>query len=316
VNIRTFERGDDAAQVSIYNEATADLPRFKPATLDEVRRRNRVDFDPATQFTAVEGNLPVGYATFNRTIGRVSYPWCRKGHEAAAEPLFQRVLDEMRRRGHPTAFAAYRKDWTAQADFFQAHGFRLAREMVNFVMDLVEMPTPAHRVGSSITPLRREDVPAVLAMAPGALRARTAAELEQHLFANPYFPPESAFVLRGRGGEVPAAVGVLVANAAYADPKKVDADMPCFRLGAFGTEGMRTKRIQGLFSFLTAPDRNVSSLALDLLAEASNRLHDSDAEALAAQVPSDLPHALRFYQQFFRRQGSFPVYELDLQPAS
>jgi hypothetical protein len=187
--------------------------------------------------------------------------------------------------------------------------------MVNFVMDLVELPTPALRVGSAITPLRREDVPAVLAMGRGLVRAGSAEELEQHLFANPYFPPESAFVLRSRGGEAPAAVGVLVSNATYADPKKVDSDMPCFRLGAFGTEGTRTKRIQGLFSFLAAPERNLSSLALDLLAEASDRLHDGDADALAAQVPGDQPQLLRFYQQFFRRQGSFPVYERELQPA-
>jgi hypothetical protein len=301
--------------VSIYNEATADLPKFKPATLDEVRRRNRVDFDTTAQFVAVEGGLPVGYATFHRT-GRVSYPWCRKGHEAAAGPLFQRVLDEMARRGHRTAYAAYRKDWTAVGDFFLAHGFRLAREMINFVMDLVEMPTPALRVGSAITPLGREDVPALLAMAPALLRTRSAEELEQHLFANPYFPPESLFVLRSRTGDAPAAVGILVSNATYADPKKVDSDMPCFRLGAFGTEGTRTKRIQGLFSFLTLPDRNLSSLALDLMAEASSRLHDSNADALAAQVPSDQPHLVRFYQQFFRRQGGFPIYERELQPAS
>jgi hypothetical protein len=120
--------------------------------------------------------------------------------------------------------------------------------------------------------------------------------------------------MRSRNDDVPLAVGVLVANAEYADPKKVDSDMPCFRLGAFGTEGMRTKRIQGLFSFLAA-ERTASALGLDLMAESSSRLHDSDAEALAAQVPSDVPHLLRFYQQYFRRQGSFPVYERDLRPA-
>src|SRR5262249_9216239 len=151
-----FERGDDAALVSIYNEATADLPRFKPATLDEVRRRTHVDFDPTTHFFAVAGGLPVGYATFHRN-GRISYPWCRKGQEQAAEPLLERVLEEMQLRGLPIAFAAYRKDWTAQGEFFLAHGFRVAREMINFVLDLVEMPTPALRAASTITPLRPED---------------------------------------------------------------------------------------------------------------------------------------------------------------
>ena len=54
MEIRTFRPGDDAAQVSIYNEAAADLPKFKAATLDEVRRRSRAaEFDPSTRFVAV-----------------------------------------------------------------------------------------------------------------------------------------------------------------------------------------------------------------------------------------------------------------------
>ena len=39
MKIRTFLPGDDAAQVGIYNEAAAALPKFKAATLDDVRRR-------------------------------------------------------------------------------------------------------------------------------------------------------------------------------------------------------------------------------------------------------------------------------------
>ena len=39
MKIRTYAPGDDGAQVSIYNEAAATLPKFKAATLDEVRRR-------------------------------------------------------------------------------------------------------------------------------------------------------------------------------------------------------------------------------------------------------------------------------------
>lgn len=95
MTIRTFQAGDDVAQVSIYNEAAAALPRFKPATLDEVRRRCRDPlFDPNTHFFAVANDLAVGYATFHAN-GRLSYPWCRKGHEDQAEGLFQAVLAEM-----------------------------------------------------------------------------------------------------------------------------------------------------------------------------------------------------------------------------
>ena len=107
MTIRTFRAGDESAQVAIYNEAAAELPRFKPATAPEVQRRTRArDFDPSMRFFAEDGGQPVAYALFNPN-GRVSYPWCRKGHERWAEPLFQQVLDEMRRRGFRTAFTAY-----------------------------------------------------------------------------------------------------------------------------------------------------------------------------------------------------------------
>jgi hypothetical protein len=309
VRIRTFERGDDNALVAIYNEAAGDLPKFKPATLDEIRRRLRgADFDGAARFFAVDNGRTVGYATYHAN-GRVSYPWCRKGCEAAAEPLFEAVLQAMQARGLRTAFAAYRRDWPAPRDFFLAHGFQQAREMLNFIVDLLDMPTPAARTASAISPLKPEDLPAVLAMAPQALRSTTPEELRQHLLNNPYFPPESLFVLRSRTGDTPLAVGVLVTQADYVDPNKLDADMPCFRLGAFGSEGMQVKRVNGLFSFLTAPGPNVNMLGLDLMAEAAHRLQTTEVETLAAQVPSDAPHLVRFYQQFYRRQGSFPVFE-------
>src|SRR4051812_4327247 len=71
MTIRTFQSGDDVAQVSIYNEAAAALPRFKPATLDELRRRLRgPDFDPSSRFYALADGRPVGYATFAAS-GRV-----------------------------------------------------------------------------------------------------------------------------------------------------------------------------------------------------------------------------------------------------
>lgn len=312
VNIRTFERGDAAAQVAIYNEAAAELPRFKPATLDEVRRRqNSADFDPQSRFVVVENGRPVGYQAVHAN-GRVSFPWCRKGFENCAVPLFEHGLAYMRGRGQTKAFAAYRADWTAQCEFFLAHGFAKARDMVSFVIDLVDLPTPAMRAGSAITPVKEADVPAILKLAPRALRVQTPDELKRHLFQNPYFTPDCVFVLRSRANAQPVAVGVLIPNADYADPEKVDADMPCFRLGAFGTEGMQAKRIRGLFSLLAADDRDFGALALDMLGEASTRLHTTDIETLAAQAPLDAPHLLRFYQQYFRRQGSFPVFERSL----
>lgn len=314
MTIRTFRPGDESAQVAIYNEAAAELPRFKPATLPEVQRRTRArDFDPTMRFFAEDGGQPVAYALFNPN-GRVNYPWCRKGHERWAEPLFEHVLTEMRRRDFRLAFAAYREDWPQAGEFFVSRGFRKARDMVSFVVDVIELPTVPARPSSVITPLQPEDIPTLLEMAPGALRATSPAELERHLLRNPYFGPEALFVLRSRGGDgKPAAVGILIQDPAYADPKALDANMPCFRLGAFGTEGMQAKRVKGLFSFLTPPGPNANALGLDLMAHAAHRLDaDDDVATLAAQAPSDVPHLLRFYQSNFRRQGSFPVFELPL----
>ena len=314
MTIRTFRPGDEATQADIYNEAAVELPRFKPATLPEVQRRTRArDFDPSMRFFFEEGGKPVAYALFNPN-GRVNYPWCRKGHEACAEPLFQHVLGEMRRRGFRQAFAAYRDDWPQINDFFLAHGFCKARDMINFIVDVMDLPTVPARPSSVITQLKPEDVPTLLEMAPGALRVRSPAELQRHLFRNPYFGPEALFVLRTRGEDSkPVAVGIFIQDLNYADPKAIDANMPCFRLGAFGTEGMQAKRVRGLFSFLTAPGRDVNPLGLDLLAHAAHRLDlDDQIATLAAQVPSDVPHLVRFYEMNFRRQGSFPVYELPL----
>ncbi len=312
MTIRAYQSGDEVAQVRIYNEAAGALPKFKAATLDEVRRRIRAaDFDPGTRFYAIADGRPVAYATFQNN-GRVSYPWCLPGHEQHADPLLEHVLGVMRQRGMRRAFAAYRGDWPAQRDFFLAHGFVQTREMLNYVLDLVEMPTPAARASSSITPLTTADLPVVLQLGAGVLRVHTTGELENCLFHNPYFPPESLFCLRSRAGGQPVAVAALVHRPGYANPHQVDAAMPCFRLGAFGTEGLTHKRINGVFSILAADTRDVSAFGLDLMAHASNLVHDVDVETFAAQVPSDAAHLVRFYKSLFRRQGGFPIFEREL----
>jgi hypothetical protein len=309
VIIRTYQPGDEAAQIGIYNDACAALPKFKPATLDETRRRCRsAEFDPGTRFFAIEEGQAVGYATFHAN-GRISYPWCRPGHERFAEPLLDVVFHAMRGRGMTRAFAAYRADWQPQADFFLSHGFEKVREMVNYWLDPADMPTPAVRRSYPIASAQPPDVPAIFDLVPKALRASCVADLHRHLFDNPYFGREAVFVLRDRTDPAILAAGVLVTNSAYADPRQVDAAMPCFRLGAFGTEGMQTKRMNGLFSFLAREGHDFIPLALDLLAHAAFKLSTTDVTTLAAQVPSDVPHLHRFYEDRFRRQGSFPVFE-------
>ena len=60
---------------------------FKPSTTEEIRRRLKgAEYDTNLCFYAEEGGRVVGYATA-QTNGRVSYPWCRKGHEIVAEKL-------------------------------------------------------------------------------------------------------------------------------------------------------------------------------------------------------------------------------------
>jgi hypothetical protein len=310
--IRAYGPGDDAAQVSIYNEAAAALPKFKPATLDEVRRRGRDPrCDAAAHFVAVADGRPVGYATF-QTNGRVSFPWCRPGHEHLAEPLLERVLAAMRERGLRGAFAAYRADWPGPLEFFRRHGFCHRRDMVGFALELAQMPTPMARPNITVCPLRSADLPAVLELGRGVLRVESAEELGRHLLDNPYFPGDSVFTLRGRGEGDPIAVGILVADPSYTPPDQTDACMPCFRLGAFGTEGLTTKRINGLFSLLAADGRDVHPVGLDLMGYAAFRLRETEVETLGAQVPSDAPHLLRFYTHYFRQQGSFPVLQRDL----
>lgn len=309
MEIRTYRPGDEAAQVSIYNDAAGELPKFKAATLDEVRRRARgVSYDPAARFLALTDGQPIGYAGF-QTNGRVSYPWCRKGHEKAAQPLFESVLKAMKDRGLTRAFTAYRSDWTAQQQFFLNNGFQLRREMVNFVLDLAQMPTPMARPNNCIGPAAPNDVPAFLEMGTNVLLIRERTALEEYLFHNPYFSADSVFVLRNRTRGTALAAGILITNPAYADSGQIDAAMPCFRLGAFGTEGMTTKRINGLFSFLTADTHDSQLRALDLLGYAAHNLQDTGVESFAAQVPSDGGHLLGFYKQYFQRQASFPVLE-------
>jgi hypothetical protein len=174
------------------------------------------------------------------------------------------------------------------------------------------MPTASVRPSCQVSPVQRADVPALLKLSPSTLRVKTPAELERHLFDNPYLSSRDLFTLRGRAREI-LGVAVLVTDSTYADPKVIDPLMPCFRLGAFGTEGMQTKRIKGVFSFLAPDNKQLPGLGLDALSQATMRAQQTDdIVTLAAQVPSDVPHLLQFYQRLFRKQGAFPVYERKL----
>jgi hypothetical protein len=312
VPIRQFQPGDEVVQAAIFNETASARPGYKPATADDLRRRTRSpSFAAELWLYAVEGGSVVGYC-MAQANGRVGYPWCKPGFERFAEPLFEAILAALRARKVPRAYAAYASSWTEQAAFFLGHGFAQKREMVNFIQELTNLPTLLFQSHAAVSPLQPSDVPAILAMAPPLWPGFSAESLRHDWFENPILPPESLFVVRSRMNQHPIAVGRLVENDKYADPAKVDASQPCFRLGAFGTEGLAHKRLNGLFSVVMPADSNGTSGALDLLAHAAAKFDGGGIHSLAAQAPSDVPHLVAFYESHFVRQGSFPVFERSL----
>lgn len=312
MNIRNFRPGDEINQAALFNVAANALPGFKPATGDEVKRRTRArSFDPSTRFYADEQGQLVGYCVLEPDQGRISYPWCKRGFESAAPLLLDAAVQAARARGLRSLFTAYRRDWESVLRFFTDSGFATAREMINYWSDPRDMPTRAIRGKLPIDRLRREDVPAVAAMGKGILRL-PAGKLEEYFFSNTYIPAESFLVLRSRDGSTPVAIGIGLESSTYADVRKIDPVAPCFRLGAFGTEGLNTKRVNGLFSFIVADPANALTAGLALLSEANQEMTDDTVDALAAQCPSDVPHLVAFYSRYFKEQGRFPVLEKPL----
>ncbi len=311
MNIRTFQPGDEVVQASLFNVAAFALPGFKPATAEDVKKRTRGrGFDPAARFYAEAGGAVVGYCVLEPDQGRVSFPWCRKGHEAAAGPLFDAAVGSARARGLTRLFAAYRRDWHPVLQFFADRGFAAAREVINYWADPVDLPTLVNRSRLPINRPTRADVPAIAALGRGVLRIPDD-RLEGYLFANPYFPAEAFLVLRG-ADDAPKALGIGLESGTYADVKKIDPLAPCFRLGAFGTEGLNTKRVNGLFSFIVGNPAEALTAGLALLSEASQEMTDGTVGALAAQCPSDAPHLVNFYTRYFKEHGRFPVLEKQL----
>jgi hypothetical protein len=304
--IRSYQPGDEHAQAVIYNAATGSLPGFKPATAEEISRRSQsADPDPGSRLYATANGEVVGYAVFGSN-GRISYPWCLPGSEALREPLFEAILAEMNGRGLPRAWAAYRGDWTPVLDFLRQHDFTVIRTMINYVADLPRLPAPngapANRL---ITSLEPEDLPHLIALDPGLFHDSSPTELERFYWHHPFYDfPQSVFALKdGRDGEIKGAY-VLVASDRFADPTKIDAAMPCFRLGAFGTEHERHKRVNGLFSCAFAKESEGETL---LRAALSRQPTDARLTHLAAQAPSDSAPLCAWYDRFFTRQGSFPI---------
>lgn len=312
MNIRTFQPGDDVVQAGLFNVAAFSLTGFKPATADDVRRRTRGrGFDPTARFYADVSGQVVGYCVLEPEQGRISFPWVKKGHEAAAGPLFDAAEASARDRGLTKLFAAYRRDWEPVLRFFAGRGYLRVRDVINYWADPVDLPTQANRSRLPIDRLKPDDLPALAAMGKGIVRIPPE-KFESYFFANPYFPAEAFLVLRARETGAPLAVGLGLEMSTYADVKKIDPLAPCFRLGAFGTEGLNAKRVNGLFSYLVADPSQALTAGSALLSEASQEMTEGSVSAIAAQCPSDAPHLVGFYTRYFKEQGRFPVLEKHL----
>jgi hypothetical protein len=304
MSIRPYQPGDETAQVRIYNTEAAALPGFKPASVDEVARRYRtVDPEPDAKWYAVADGEVVGYAVFNPN-GRISYPWCLPEAGALRAPLLEAIQAAMRQRGHAEAWAAYRGDWEPVLAFFRAQGLMPTRSMINHVAELAALPQAPVPSGQVIRALERSDLPQLLSLGQGVFAGADVAALETFFWKNPFFDATSLYALTP-ASDPSSLLGaaLLITSSAYADPTKIDAAMPCFRLGAFGTELQRHKRVNGLFScvFATEPAAEI------LLAEAVRRLESAGLTHLAAQVSSNQPGLAAFYDRYLRRQGSFPI---------
>lgn len=312
MKIRTFQPGDERTQAAVFNAAAFALPGFKHALEEEVKKRTRArGFDPTSRFYAEEGGQVVGYCALEPAQNRISFPWCKQGFEAAAEPLFEAALRSARERGLASVFAAYRKDWDPQIAFFESNGFRKTRDIVNFTTSPLDLPTMANRGGIPIRRLQRSDIPALAEMGRGLIRI-PADKLEHYYFSNPYFPVEAIKVLEDRGGGPPVAIGIGLESPTWADATKVDPLAPCFRMGAFGTEGLHAKRVNGLFSYVVFKPEHALPAGLAMLNDASQEMTEGSVTTICGQCPTDVPHLFTFYLRYFKEQGRFPILERTL----
>ena len=303
MTIRPYRAGDEEAQVRIYNAGAGSLPSFQPAKLEDVVRRDRAgDTDPSCRFYAEEDGEPVGYALFNPS-GRISYPWCLPEATDSRVPLLEAVLSAMRERGLAEAWTTYRADWEPVLVFFHEHGFLPTRLMINYVGELSRLPRAALPEGRVVVPMKREELEEVRALGAGIFPEESFEVLEAFYWDNSYFSAESLFILKDEaGGEILGAAQVIE-NPDYADPTKLDAAMPCFRLGTLGTERERHKRVRGMFSCVFTDEPAGEAL----LAEAVRRMERAGLAHVAAQVSSTPARMTHFYDRFFTRQGSFPI---------
>jgi hypothetical protein len=307
--IRNCLAGDAENEARIYNTVAARLPGFTPLTVEDVRRSlTGPSAKTAVRFFAEHEGRAVGYCMFEPT-GRIHFPWCLPGHESIGHALFATVARAMAERKITRAYATCRADWTDQIEFFEDHEFDRVRDMINFTQSIGDLPTMFQRPGLNVTIVKPADVWDIERLAPSVLRMHGTV-LAEYLSNNRFLPADAIYVLRKDG--VPRGVGMLIDDGSFADVESLDPMAPIFRFGAFGTEGLPTKRVNGMFSFLAAAGRETLPIGQDLLWYGTSRMQTNTFEMLAAQAPSDAPHLVAFYERYFQKQGSFPVFEREV----
>jgi hypothetical protein len=306
MKIRSYQPGDELAQARVYNVAAGSLPGFKPAKPEEITRRLHTgDADPKLMFYAAVNSEIVGYAVFGSN-GRISFPWTLPGAELVQEPLLDHVVADMSRRGLPEAWATYRADWSPVLEFLHRHNFNRIRSMINYVAEtsrfLALDRLPPTRL---LTKLDRAALPHLAKLMPPNFGKFDAPTLGEFFWENPFysFPTHLLALKDAESGDI-RGVSLMVLDDRFADPTKIDSSMPCFRLGAFGTERQRHKRVNGLYSCLFEDELDADLLLAASLTAISGK---SNVNHLAAQAPSDAPALCAWYDRHFERQGSFPI---------
>lgn len=306
MTIRSYQSGDEHAQARIYNTVAGTLPSFKPSTPEEIARRYQsADPDSTSRYYAIENGAVVGYAAFGSN-GRVSYPWCLPGAESHQEPLLQTMLAAMKERGLSEAWAAYRGDWVAVLDFLRGHGFHEKQTMINYVAEVSQLPAldlvPSNR---RVVHLKRQELPRLVELGSDLFGEVDVRAVERFYWNNPFYNfPDTIFAWKDSRNDEILGAFLLVVSERFADPTKIDAAMPCFRLGAFGTERERHKRVTGFFSCVFADGVEGDQMfpaALAALRGLSGLTH------IAAQAPSTATSLCAWYDRYFQRQGSFPI---------
>ena len=151
----------------------------------------------------------------------------------------------------------------------------------------------------------RDDLAQLAAVAPRFFSGIEPHSLEAFFWENPHYNfSESLFSLKERRTGRVLGACLLVISDRFADPGKIDAAMPCFRLGAFGTERERHKRVNGLFSCVFADEAEGELL---LAAPDWERARRAGLTHVATQAPSDAVALCAFYDRIFQRQGAFPI---------